>query len=64
MQLLREYYNFTFIKDREKYMLTRTLVEELVSVMKLKSNLPDLTLMMLVHLTLQVRKTLSTTLIR
>ena len=36
-------------------MLTRTLVDELVSVMKLKSSLPDSTLMMLVHFTLQVR---------
>lgn len=41
-------------QDREKYMLTRTLVDELVSVMKLKSSLPDSTLMMLVHFTLQV----------
>ena len=35
-------------------MLTRTLVDELVSVMKLKSSLPDSTLITLVHFTLQV----------
>ncbi|KAI9551499.1 hypothetical protein GHT06_021832 [Daphnia sinensis] len=40
-------------QDREKYMLTRTLVDELASVMKLKSSLPDSTLMILVHFILQ-----------
>lgn len=45
------------LQDREKYMLTRTLVDELVSVMKLKSSLPDSTLIILVHFTLQVSKT-------
>lgn len=35
-------------------MLTRTLVDELVSVMKLKSALPDSTLLILVQFTLQV----------
>jgi hypothetical protein len=44
------------LQDREKYMLTRTLVDELVSVMKLKSSLPDSTLIILVHFTLQVSK--------
>ncbi|XP_057379206.1 protein unc-79 homolog [Daphnia carinata] len=43
----------SFVKDREKYMLTRTLVDELASVMKLKSSLPDSTLMILVHFILQ-----------
>lgn len=42
------------LQDREKYMLTRVVVDELVSVMKLKTTLPDSTLMILVHLTLQV----------
>lgn len=42
------------LQDREKYMLTRTLVDELASVMKLKSSLPDSTLMILVHFILQV----------
>lgn len=35
-------------------MLTRVAVDELVSVMKLKSTLPDSTLVNLVHFTLQV----------
>jgi len=43
----------TFNKDRERYMLTRTLIDELVSVMKLKSCLPDSALILLVHLALQ-----------
>ena len=35
-------------------MMTRTLVDELVSVLKQKSCLPDSALILLVHFTLQV----------
>lgn len=35
-------------------MMTRTLIDELLSVMKLKTSLPDSTLILVVHLILQV----------